>query len=76
MRFVAGLLFGSLFGATTAVLLAPSSGRQLRSSLSKEAKKLAVRATGLVPKDWTRVAEEEITREILDNVASLRSAGL
>ena len=76
MKFVAGFLCGTLLGATTAVLLAPSSGRRLRASLTKEVKKLAVRATELVPDEWTQMAEEEITKEILDNVATLRSAGL
>ena len=76
MKFLAGLLCGTLFGATTAVLFAPSSGRRLRSDLAKEAKKLAVRASELVPEDWTQMAEEEITQEIVTNVATLRSAGL
>lgn len=76
MNFVAGLLFGTLVGAATAVLMAPASGRELRGSLGKEAKKLAVKASELVPHDWDAIVEEEVTREIVDNIGSLRAAGL
>lgn len=76
MAFVAGLFFGTLVGATTAIFVAPASGRDLRESLSRGAKRLAAQATDLVPQEWSTIAEEEITKEILDNVASLRSAGL
>jgi len=76
MAFVAGLFFGTLVGATTAMFMAPASGRELRVALSRGAKRLAAQATELVPEEWSEIAEEEITKEILDNVSSLRSAGL
>ena len=76
MAFMAGLMFGTFVGAATAVLLAPSSGRQLRESLGKEAKKLLVKASEMVPDEWSKIAEEEITKELLDNLADVRSAGL
>lgn len=74
--FVAGLLFGTLVGAATAVLLAPASGRDLRDSLGKGAKKLVVKASEMVPEEWAQIAEDEIAKQLLDNVANLRSAGL
>ena len=48
----------------------------MRASLGKEVKKLAVKASEMVPDDWSQIAEEEITKELLDNLASVRSAGL
>lgn len=75
MAFAAGMFLGTLLGATTAALMAPASGRQLRSSLGKGAKKLAVKATDLVPETWNHIVEEEITKELVDNLSSLRSAG-
>ncbi len=76
MKFAAGLLFGTVVGAAAAILVAPMSGHRLRNSLTKEAKKLAVRATELVPNEWAEMAEEEVTRQILENVTNLRTAGL
>jgi len=76
MKFAAGLLFGTVVGAAAAILFAPMPGYRLRGSLAKEAKKLAVRATELVPGAWAQMAEEEVTREILENVTNLRAAGL
>lgn len=76
MAFVAGLFFGTLVGAASAALMAPASGRELRGSIRKEAKKLAVKARELVPEQWSDIAREELTREIVDNIQSLRSAGL
>jgi gas vesicle protein len=76
MAFVAGLFFGTLVGATTAIFVAPASGRDLRETLSRGAKRFVAQATDLVPEEWTKIAEEEITKELLDNVSNLRSAGL
>ena len=76
MKFVAGLLFGAVAGAATAILLAPMPGRRLRESLSKEAKKLAVHASELVPREWTEIVEEEVSREFLRHVGDIRAAGL
>jgi len=75
MKFLVGFFLGTAFGATTAVLMAPSSGRRLRAALSKEAKKLAVHASALVPDEWNRISDEDNTKEILENFESLRSAG-
>ena len=68
MACAAGMFFGTLVGAATAVLMAPASGRQLRSSLGKEAKKLAVKASDLVPETWNHIVEEEITKELVEIV--------
>jgi len=76
MAFVAGLFFGTLVGVTTAIFIAPASGRELRESLSRGAKRFVAHASELVPEEWTQIAEEEITKEIIENVSSLRSAGL
>jgi len=76
MAFVAGLFFGTLVGVTTAIFMAPASGRELRVTLSRGAKRLVAQASELVPEEWTEIAEEEITKEIIENVSSLRSAGL
>ena len=76
MAFVAGLFFGTLVGVTTAIFMAPASGRELRETLGRGAKRLVAQASELIPEEWTEIAEEEITREIIENVSSLRSAGL
>ena len=74
--FVAGLFLGTLVGAATAILMAPASGRELRTSLSRGAKKWVAHASELVPAEWVEIAEEEMTKEILENVSNLRAAGL
>ncbi len=56
--------------------MAPASGRELRETLSRGAKRLVAQASDLIPEEWTEIAEEEISREIIENVSSLRSAGL
>lgn len=76
MAFAAGLLFGTLVGAAGAALVAPASGRELRGSIGNKAKKLAVKASDLVPHDWDAIVEEEFTKQIVDNIESLRAAGL
>ena len=76
MAFVAGLFFGTLVGATTAIFMAPAPGRDLRETLSRGAKRIVAQASELVPEEWSEIAEEEITKEIIANVSSLRSAGL
>jgi gas vesicle protein len=76
MAFVVGLFFGTLIGATTAIFIAPASGRELRETLSRGAKRFAAQASDLVPEEWNQIAEEEIAKEIMDNVSRFRSAGL
>ena len=75
MAFLAGLLAGTFFGALAAALAAPSSGRELRSSLAKEGKKLAVKAAESVPRAWNHMVAEENTRDIIDHLVDIRSAG-
>lgn len=76
MAFVAGLFFGTVVGVTTAIFMAPASGRDLRQTLSRGAKRFVAQATDLVPEEWTEIAEEEITKELIAKVSDLRSAGL
>lgn len=75
MAFVAGLFFGTLVGAASAILMAPSSGRELRDHLSRGAKRFVVQASELVPEEWSTIAEEEISKELQTNVSNIRSAG-
>ena len=74
--FVAGVFSGIVFGSTLALMLAPSSGRETRSSLSKEARRMAVRFSGLHPQEWNDIQEEENRRTLLENFERIRSAGL
>ena len=37
---------------------------------------LQSQGSDLVPGEWAEMAEEEVTREILENVTNLRAAGL
>lgn len=76
MAFAAGLFFGTVVGAVTAILMAPSSGRELRDHLSRGAKRFVVQASELVPEEWSVIAEEEISKEIQTNVSNIRAAGL
>lgn len=76
MAFVAGLFFGAVVGVATAVLIAPASGREMRETLSRGAKRFVAQTSELIPEEWSAIAEEEITKEIIENVSSLRSAGL
>ncbi len=76
MAFVAGLFFDTLVGVTTAIFIAPASCRELRETLSRGAKRFVAQASELVPEEWIEIAGEEITKEIIENVSSLRSAGL
>ena len=75
MKFFVGFLCGTALGAAAAVLWAPSSGRRLRATITKEVKKLAVKASTLVPDEWDRISAEDNTKEILENIENLRSAG-
>lgn len=76
MAFAAGIFLGAVVGVATAVLVAPASGREIRETLSRGAKRFVAQASELIPEEWSAIAEEEITKEIIDNVSSLRSAGL
>lgn len=76
MVFLAGLCLGTFFGAAGAVLMAPCSGSRLRSSIATEAKKLAVKASEMVPEEWSQIAEEERSKTVLENMSNIRSAGL
>lgn len=76
MSFLAGILAGAAFGSAAALLWAPRPGRDTRDSLSREAKKMAVRISGLHPHEWSDIAEEENGRNLLENLEHIRSAGL
>jgi gas vesicle protein len=76
ISFLAGLFAGVVFGSTAALALAPRSGRDARSSLSKEARRLAVRVSGLHPQEWRDIEDEETRRNLLENFERIRSAGL
>lgn len=75
LSFFVGLLAGAAFGSAAALLLAPRSGRDARQSLEKEAKRMAVRLSGLHPHEWGDIAEEENGRNLVENLEHIRSAG-
>ncbi len=77
MKFLAGLLAGSFLGSAVALLLAPRSGRQLRDSIAHEAKRMAVKAASSVDlHEYSEIADEENRRNLVENIAGIRSAGL
>lgn len=76
MAFVAGLFFGTLAGVATALFVAPASGRDMRQTLARGAKRFVAQTSELIPEEWSAIAEEEIAKEIIENVSSLRAAGL
>jgi gas vesicle protein len=69
------MLVGLSFGTAAAVLLAPRPGRHVRDSLSREAKRFAVRATGLHPEEWREISVEDNGRTVLENMNNIRNAG-
>lgn len=75
LPFLFGLLAGVVVGSTAALLTAPRSGRETRGSLSREAKRMAVRATGLHPNEWRDISAEDDGRHLVDNLERIRSAG-
>ena len=75
LEFLAGMLVGGTFGTAAAVLLTLKPGHQLRNSLAREAKRLAVRATGLHLQEWREILAEDNGRRVLENISKLRSAG-
>lgn len=74
--FVAGLFAGMAFGSAGALMFAPRSGRETRHSWTKEARRMAVRVSGLHPQEWSDIEEEEARRNLLENFERIRSAGL
>lgn len=76
ISFLVGLFAGMAFGSAGALILAPRSGRETRSSLTKEARRMAVRVSGLHPQEWRDIEEEEANRNLLENFERIRSAGL
>ena len=69
------MLVGVTFGTVAAVLLTPKPGHQLRNSVARGAKRLAVRATGLHPQEWREILAEDNGRSVLENISKIRSAG-
>jgi gas vesicle protein len=76
ISFLAGLFAGVVFGTTAALLLAPRSGRETRSSMAKEARRWAVRVSGLHPQEWSDIEEEEASQNLLESFEQIRAAGL
>jgi gas vesicle protein len=76
ISFLAGVIAGVVFGSGAALVLAPRSGRETRGSLAKEARRLAVRMSGLHPQEWRDIEEEDASRNLLENFERIRSAGL
>ena len=76
VHFLTGLIAGVVAGSLGTLFLTPSSGRDMRQSLTREAKRFAVRTTGLHPREWSEIAAEESGRSVLENIARIRAAGL
>ena len=51
IKFISGLLLGSVIGAGAGLLLAPSTGKQTRKKLGKKSKKLARKMAALMGKE-------------------------
>jgi gas vesicle protein len=78
VEFVAGILVGAAMGCTTALLFTPKTGRQVRDSLAKEARRLATKAYGSCCnlQDLTDMMSNKASENIVQNIQSIRSAGL
>ena len=63
LRFLTGFMVGSLFGTSLALLLAPSSGEELRLNIQEEAQRI---------KGEVKKASEEKRKEMEGQLASLR----
>ena len=63
--FVAGLVLGALLGASTALLLAPASGRSTRRKLRHRFEELRDDAAGEI-RDASRAARRELRRRVKD----------
>ena len=63
LRFLTGFMVGSLFGTSLALLLAPSSGEELRLKIQEEAQRI---------KGEVKKASEEKRVEMEGQLASLR----
>ncbi|OAH56246.1 MULTISPECIES: YtxH domain-containing protein [Bacillaceae] len=78
--FIIGALCGAFIGATTALMVAPKSGRELRDDLNVQAGSLKERASSLTDtaKDktstLTKTVQEQSTA-IVDKVKSLKPSG-
>jgi gas vesicle protein len=76
ISFLAGVLTGIAFGSAAALLLAPRPGRDTRERLAKDAKRLAVRVSGLHPVEWSDLEVEDNGRNLVANLDGIRAAGL
>ena len=74
--FLAGLLVGAVAGGAATLLMTPRAGRELRGSLSHELKRLALKTSAIDLHDWEEVAEEEASRNLVENIERIRAAGL
>ena len=63
-RFLAGFLLGSLIGASTALLLAPKSGEELRGQINDEATRI---------QDEVKKAASDRRTELKQQLTALRA---
>ena len=72
-----GLLIGGLTGAAASLLLAPQSGKRLRTQIRQESIQLSDRATESIDKTAAQVRSEtnRITAEVLEKVGELKQLG-
>jgi gas vesicle protein len=78
IRFVAGTLVGAAMGCATVLLFTPRTGRQVRNSISKEARRLATKAYSSCGNldDLTEMVTARTAQNIVQNPQSIRAAGL
>jgi gas vesicle protein len=76
--FVAGAFVGVAMGCATVLLFTPRTGRQVRDSLSKEARRLATKAYKSCGNldDLRDMMTNEAAENIVQNIQSIRAAGL
>lgn len=77
-KFLAGLVVGAAMGCTTILFFTPKSGRQVRDSLTKEARRLAAKAYKSCGdlNELRDVIATETAENLVNNIQSIRSAGL
>jgi gas vesicle protein len=77
-EFVAGALVGAAMGCATVLLFTPRTGSQVRSSLTKEARRLATKAYKSCGNldDLREMMTSDAAENIVQNIQAIRAAGL
>jgi gas vesicle protein len=78
VEFVAGALVGVAMGCATVLLFTPKTGRQVRDSITKEARRLATKAYKSCGnlEDLRDMVTSDAAENVVQNIQSIRAAGL